>query len=244
MPLIKATFARAASIDPAQFHSLALRLEKISFELGQGVKVIAVDKDYPLLTVQAVVRGEREVRRFDDQQGKMVTEPSTVDREYYFYLDMDKGVAETPGGKRSLAIFADLLRRAGAGGELELTPMFVDVAAWARAMLKMHESAELGRLVIDNFYAEPKLIGRYSAKTVDNRLDLESLQGLGGNLHSIRLDFFEAGARRTVEARTDGVLTVTCADEDEAKEFAAGQRKLYLQHSMPADSARAAGEAS
>jgi hypothetical protein len=101
-------------------------------------------------------------------------------------------------------------------------------------MAKLYDTAQLAQLVLDMYYAEPKLIGRYSAKTVDNRLDPKLLSETGGHIRSLRMGFFHEGVRRTVELRADTVLSCTSSDEDDLELFFKQQRELALKYSSAA----------
>ena len=138
---------------------------------------------------------------------------------------------ELAPGKREqyLALFAELLKRCGAGG-VEIGEVKVDLIAWAREFIKLYETAQLGQLVLDRFYAEPKLTGRFTAKTVDNRIDLKAVEEAPGYLKSIRFSFYNYDARRSVEVRDDGVLSAGSSDDEELEQFFGEMARLYLKH--------------
>lgn len=234
MPQLKSSFARLTHTDPAQLEPLVQRLRKIGFELGEGHRVIGIDRRPPEFTMQVVMRRLREARHFDEAQDKFVAENVPVDRELYFNVDLRTGLAGTPGGKRDFAVLIELLKRAGAGRDLEAHPLVIDVHGWLLELLKMYETAQLAQVVIDSLFVEPRMIGRYSAKSVDNRLDLDYIQRVAGQLRSIRLGLFHDGVRRTVEARTDGTLVITSSDEEDAEHFFSEQRQVLLSHQIEA----------
>ncbi len=229
MPNAKTCFARLKGVDSSQLQALALRLSKISFDINCEYKVIGLDRDFPRLGLDVVARRPRTVRRFDDAQGKVVQEERNEDRIYHFTFDADSGMASTPGGRRDFVILLDLLKRSGVGGA-ELINLQVELTPWTREIMKMYDSAQLGNLVMDSLYLEPRLIGRYSAKTVDNRLDIKFIEENAGKLKSIRLKFFFEGMLRGVEARTDGVLVASSSDLDDLDHFATDMHKVFLKH--------------
>jgi hypothetical protein len=231
MPLSKLTFARLVPLDPSQATSLAQRLPRTAFEHGQGTKVIAVDRRGERLSVQLVNRRLREGQRYNEAENKMVAEQIANDREVFFNIDFAGGMAETPGSRRDFTLLLDAFKRSGAGTELEAQPIVVDIFPWAKEVLKMYETAQLANLVIDNYYVEPRLIGRYSAKAVDNRIDLAYLEEKAASLRSLRLGFFHEGLRRSVEARADGVLAVSSGEEEDLEHFVSEQRQILLKHS-------------
>lgn len=234
MPNAKTCFARLKGVEAGQLQALASRLQKISFDINCEYKVIGLDREFPRLGLDVVHRRPRRVRRYDDAEGKVVQEERNEDKIHEFTLDAEAHVASTPGGKRDFAILLDLLKRCGAGGA-EVVDVMVQLAPWAREIVKMYDSAQLGSLVLDSLYLEPRLIGRYSAKTVDNRLDLKFLDENAGKLRSIRLGFFVEGMRRSVEARGDGVVTVSSSDMDDLEHFAGEQHKLLLKFAAVED---------
>jgi hypothetical protein len=232
MPQLKSSFARLSHVDPSQLESLAQRLRRVDFELGEGHRVLAVDRKPPQLTVQVVARRLRDLRHFDEAGGKFVSERGPVDRELYFNIDFNTRIVATPGGKRDFGTLIELLRRAGGGRDLEVEPLVVDLSSWVKALLKMYETAQLGQLVLDSLFVEPRLIGRYSAKSVDNRLDLDYVEKVAGQLRSLRLGFYHEGSRRSVEARTDATLSISSSDEEDAEHFFDEQRQLLLSHQL------------
>jgi len=239
--MLKAAFGLLSPLDPAQIDSLASRLRKVDFEFGEGLKVIGVDKSAARhgsgarLTVELVQRRAREGRRFDDTENKVVSETRFEDRVLIFSLDFSSAIAETPGSFRDLGIFCEALKRAGGGREIEQQRLLVSLLPWVQEVAKMYETAQLGQVVVDNLFIEPRLIGRYTAKSVDNRLDMAYLQEVAGQLRSLRLGFFHEGVRRSVEARADGVLVVSASDEEDAEHFFNEQRQIILSHSSAAE---------
>jgi hypothetical protein len=234
MPNAKTCFTRLKGVDASQLQALALRLSKISFDINCEYKVIGLDRDFPRLNLDVVARRPRTVRRFDDTQGKVVQEERNEDRIYEFALDAENGMAHTPGGRRDFTILLDLLKRSGVGAA-ELVNLQVELTPWTREIVKMYDSAQLGNLVMESLYIEPRLIGRYSAKTVDNRLDLKFIEENAGKLKSIRLKFFFEGMLRGVEARTDGVLIASSSDLDDLEHFARDMHKVFLKHAEAAE---------
>lgn len=241
MPILKASFARVSGVSPSQQDSLAQRLQKVAFQYGEGLKVTGVDKEAarhgqgPRLVVEAVQRTLREARRFDDGQNKIVSERVASDRILSFDLDLESGIAQTPGGLRDMKALCELLRQAGGGKDVEEQHIAVDLLAWVKQTAKMYETAQLAQVVVDSLFIEPRLIGRYIAKSIDNRLDMAYLQEVAGQLRSLRLAFFHEGVRRSVEARVDGVLSISSSDEEDAEDFFREQRGVLLANSTVAD---------
>lgn len=237
MPILKASFARISGVAPAQQDSLAQRLLKVSFSYGEGLKVTAVDREAarrgqgPRLVIEAVERRLREARRFDDGQNRIVSERAASDRILSFDLDLDSGIAQTPGGLRDMKVLSELLRQAGGGKDIQEQQIAVDLLGWVKQTAKMYETAQLAQVVVDSLFIEPRLLGRYIAKSVDNRLDMAYLQEVAGQLRSLRLAFFHEGVRRSVEARVDGVLSISSSDDEDAEEFFTEQRSVLLGHS-------------
>ena len=64
-------------------------------------------------------------------------------------------------------------------------------------------------------------------------MDPKQLEELGGSLRSIRFAFFHQGVRRSVEARSNAVLSLTSADEEDLAEFSTEQERLLLKHARP-----------
>jgi hypothetical protein len=230
MPLLKTCFAKLKGFDPSEVQAVSTRLNKITFGLNLDMQVIGTDRTATQLNIEVATRRKREVDEFNDAKGTLTREERYEYKRHLFNADAGSGVAATPGAKRDFKLLTELLHRAGAAGA-ESENLIVDLQAWTQGLLKMYESAQLAQLVLENFCAEPKLIGRYTARTVDNRLDPKLLESPGGSLKAIRLSFFHDGVRRTVEARNDAVLTVTSADEDDLEHFASEQRQLLLKHS-------------
>jgi hypothetical protein len=230
MPARKASFIALNGVPAGAVQSLGSQLLKLSFGFDSDMQVLGVDKGRDSLTAEIVMRRERETLNFDPQANAFSTEKRYEYRRHLFTLDAASGIAETPGARRDFALFADALKRSGSGG-VDLEPLVTDVGAWAREMSKLYDTAQLAQLVLDMYYAEPKLIGRYSAKTVDNRLDPNLLQEPGGAIRSLRIGFFHEGARRTVELRADAVLSCTSGDEDDLEVFFKEQRTLALKYS-------------
>lgn len=233
MPVQKASFIQLSGVAAGQVQSLGAQLLKVGFGFESDMQVLGVDKARDSLTAELVLRREREALAFDPQANAFSTEKRYEYRRHLFTLDAASGIAQTPGAKRDFTLFAEALKRAGATG-VELQQLETDVTSWAREMAKLYDTAQLAQLVLDMYYAEPKLIGRYSAKTVDNRLDPALLQEPGGHIRSLRLGFFHEGARRTVELRADAVLSCTSADEDDLEIFFKEQRVLALKYSSTA----------
>ena len=229
MPTLKASYGRLKGFDPASLPALATRLAKVRFDMSSDTQVIGTDRGPGRLSVELALRREREGLAYDDAKGALVVHKGYEYARRYFTLEAESAVASTPGGRRDLTLFTELLKRCGAGG-VELLDLRCDMAAWARDFLHLYDSAQLGGLVIDNYYAEPKLMGRYAAKTVDNRIDLKLIGELAGKLRSIRFSFFYEGLRRSAEARVDGVLSVSSSDEEDVASFFGEQQRLYLKH--------------
>jgi hypothetical protein len=230
MPLRKASFIQFRGVAAGQTQNLASRLPKVAFGFDCDLQVLGVDRERDRLTAEVVVRREREALNFDATANAFSQEKRYEYRRHFFTLDSASGIGETPGAKRDFTLFVEALKRAGATG-VELEPLAADVAAWGGEMAKLYDTAQLAQLVLDMYYAEPKLIGRYSAKTVDNRLDPALLREPGGAIRSLRMGFFHEGVRRTVELRADAVLVCSSADEDDLEIFFKEQRALALKHS-------------
>jgi hypothetical protein len=231
----KASFARLKGVEAGALQTLSTRLHKISFDINCEYKVIALDRAFPRLGLDVVQRRPRRVRRYDDAQGKVVQEERSEDRLHYFLLDAAAGVASTTGGRRDLSILLELLKRAGAGAA-EIQPLAVELLPWLKELIKMYDAPQLGHLVVDNMFVEPRMLGRYTAKTLDNRLDLKFLEENAAKLRALKLGFFVEGLRRSVEARQDGVITVSSVDLDDLEHFAQEQHKLFLKHAaVPED---------
>ncbi len=226
---MKACFAKLAGVEAPSLTSLLQRLPKITFDANNDVQITGVDHRAPTLSFEAAVRKKASVTSFDASQNAVVTREDFAYRSVHFTLDAAQHVISTPGAKRDFTLAVELLKRAGAG-QAEAADLSVDLLAWARGLLKMYEDAQLNNIVLDGFYAEPKLIGRYSAKSVDNRLELKQLDEMAGQLRSLRYSFFHYGVRRSVEARADAVLSITTGEEDEIEHFFAEQAKLLLSH--------------
>lgn len=234
MPLLKTSFTALKGLDAGQMQPLAARLAKVTFGINSEIKVIGLDRDFPRLALDLVRRVARRVTRFDDNQNKLVSEERNEDRVFHFALDAQAGSASTPGARRDFNYLQVALRACGAG-QVEFPELRVDLFPWVKDLLKIYEAAQLAQCVVDNYYVEPRLIGRYSAKTVDNRLEMKFLEEHAGRLRSIRLGFFVEGMRRTVEARADAVISLTSSDEDDLEHFADQQRKLFLKHAALPD---------
>jgi hypothetical protein len=227
---MKACFARLEGVDPASLTSLKQRLPKITFDANNDVQVTGVDVRSGALSFEAALRKKVEVPEFSADKNALVTAEAYTYRRLLFTIEPASGVISTPGAKRDFNLGVELLKRAGAGNA-EVSELRLDLLSWARGLLKMYDDAQLNNIVLDAFYAEPKLIGRYSAKSVDNRLELKQLDDISGQLRSLRYGFFYYGVRRSVEARVDSVISVSSGEEDDLEHFFAEQAKLLLEHS-------------
>lgn len=232
MPALKTAYAQLKGLDASQLAQLSTGLAKVNFGLNSDLQVIGVDRNPARLTAEVAIRRKRQVQTYDETRGALVAEERYEYRRYLFTADAEAGVISTTGASRDLPTFVELLGRAGAPGA-ELAALQVDLVSWANALLKHHDTAQVAQVTIDSFYAEPKLIGRFSAKSVDNRLDPKQLEELGGSLRSIRFAFFHQGVRRSVEARGNAVLSLTSADEEDLAEFNTEQERLLLKHAKP-----------
>lgn len=226
---MKASFARLKGLEAAGLQALATRLRKVRFDINSESQVLGVDTAPNRLSFELAQRRERETLNFDDSKGVLTSQKGYEFSIRYFTLDAEAGVISTPHGKRDLNNCVELLKRCGIGGA-ELVELRCDLLAWTRDFLHLYDTAQLGGMVIDHYYTEPKLMGRFSAKTVDNRIDLKLVAELAGKLRSIRFGFFYEGLRRSAEARTDGVLSVSSSDEDDVESFFGEQSRLFLKH--------------
>lgn len=229
MPVLKNTFARLGGFDAAQLQPTATRLRKIVFDINSEEQVLGIDVEGNRLSAEIAVRRQREVPVFNELKKALISEKRYEYRSLLFSLDAASGIISTAGARRDLTLFTELLKRSGAGG-VELSDLKADLIAWSRAFLKLYDTAQLGQLVLDRFYAEPRLTGRFTAKTVDNRIDLKAVEEAPGHLKSIRFSFYHYDARRSVEARDDGVLSVSTSDDEDLGHFFAEMSKLYLKH--------------
>jgi len=229
MPTLKNTFARLGGFDAAQLQSTASRLGKVAFGINSEEQVLGVDVEGNRLTAEIAVRRQREVPVFNELKKALISEKRYEYRSLLFSLDSASGIVSTAGARRDLSLFAELLKRSGASG-VELADLKADLLGWSRAFLKLYETAQLGQLVLDRFYAEPKLTGRFTAKTVDNRIDLAAVEEAPGYLKSIRFSFYHYDARRSVDARDDGVLSVGSSDDEDLEHFFGEMAKLYLKY--------------
>jgi hypothetical protein len=238
MPLLKRSYCRLDGVDSGAIQSLAARLKKLSFSLNSDIQTLGVDAGRDSLGLEFAVRRKQQGQVFSEAEQKFVTATGYDYKRHYFELDGRSHIAATPGGFRDFKLLAAALKGAGATA-VEPRELTVDVAGWARDLLKHHDSAQLAAIVIEDFYSEDqqKLIGRYSAKSLDNRLEPGMLKPDTGSLKSLRLAYFEEGARKSVEVRANGVLSLTCSDEEELAQFLDEQRGLMLSHSSLADEA-------
>ncbi len=226
MPNLKCSFARLRGVGEGQLQTLSKRLSEVNFVKNPGMQVVGVDRAFPRLSFELVFRSEREGRRFDDAEGKLVVEKRYDDRVLFCTIDAKRELIFSPQGKRDLGLFTELLKQCGSGANTELIELEVDVVGWARQMLDMYNTAQLGQASFENFFVEPKMIGRYQAKTVDNQLNLDSLVNQPGRIRALRLSFFYEGTRRSAEVRRDGVLSVSSGDEEDLEHFFAEQLGL------------------
>ena len=233
MPIKKASFINITGVGSGAVQALASRLKKVGFGFNSDLQVIAVDLSADALAVEVALRREVQAITFDSENAKFTEDKRFEYKRYYFQLDAAKGLATTPGGKRDFKLLFELLGKCGQSGA-QSVELRVDVLAWTRAMLKMYDSAQLGSVVVDDFFSEPKMLGRYSAKSVDNSIDWNFLENSSGSLRSVRLGFFTDGVRRSVEARVDAVLSVTSSDEDDLDGLYSEQQQLLLSHSTVA----------
>lgn len=228
MPIKKASFTKITGVGSGAIQALASRLKKVGFGINSDMHVIAVDQGADALRIEVALRREVQGTTFDSDKGNFIEDKRFEYKQHFFQLDAEKGLASTPGGKRDFKLLFDLLARCGQSGA-EAVDLRVDVLAWTRALLKMYDSAQLGSVVVDDYFSEPKMLGRYSAKSVDNSIDWNFLEN-SGSLRSVRLGFFHDGVRRSVEARVDAVLSVTSGDEDDLDDLFNEQQKLMLTH--------------
>ena len=223
---------RLKGVESGALQALSTRLAKVRFDMNSDSQVIGVDRHPDKLTVEIALRREREGLAFDDAKSTLVAQKGYEYSRRLLTLDAAAGIGCTPNSKRDLAQFAELLKKCGAP-QAEFLPLLVDLAAWTREFLRYsNDTAQLAQVIVDSFYAEPKLIGRFAAKTVDNRLELKLLTELAGKLRSIRLSYFYEGVRRTVEARADGVLSCTSTAEEDLEGFFDEQTRLYLKFAV------------
>ncbi|MEZ5337651.1 MAG: hypothetical protein R3F46_05245 [bacterium] len=226
MPNMKCSFARLRGVGEGQLQALAKRLSEVNFVKNPGMQVVGIDREFPQVSFELVVRTEREGRRYDDEEGKLIVEKRYDDRVLFCTFDARRELMYTPQGKRELGLFTEVLKQCGSGGGTELIELEVDVVGWTREMLKMYDTAQLGLASFDHFFVEPKMIGKFQAKTVDNQLNLDALTSQPGRIRSIRLSFFYEGTRRTAEVRRDGVLSVSSGAEEDLEHFFGEQLRL------------------
>ena len=234
MPLKKASYARIAALDAGSAGAIAGRLKKISFGLNSDVHVVSASHSGSELAVELAVRREVEGQTFDSDKGRFVGEKRYDYRQLQFEIDTASALARTPGARRDLGPLVEQLRRCGASSA-EVVDLRVDMLAWTEAFLRMYQTAQFGAMVVDDYFTEPRLIGRYAAKSVDNRLDLEFTRRHAGQLRSMRFAVFAEGVRRSVEVRRDMVLSVTSAEEEDLENFFEEQEKLLKSHSSVSD---------
>ena len=229
---MKSTFARMKGLPEGSLQAVASRLKKVRFDLNRDIQVLATDVEPTKLTIEALQRKKREAPTFDDTKQQVVNEERYEYRGLLFVLDAQNLIASTPGGKRDFSLLHDLLNTAGAG-DVDIEPLSVDLIAWVKAFMKMYDVLQLGQIVVDGFYSEEhKLSGRYAAKTLSGQLDPSILPDLPGQLRSIRFGFHHYDARRSIEARADGVLTVGSSDDEDVPDFFKEQRPLFLKHGL------------
>jgi len=236
MPMLKRSYCRLDGVEPAAIQTLATRLRKLTFSVNSDMQTLGVDTGKDTLGVEFAVRRKQSGQVFSEAEQKFVSATGYDYKRLYFEIDSRAGTASTPGAFRDFSMLAAALKGAGATGA-EAHALQVDVAGWARDLLKRHDSAQLAGIVLDDFFSEgqQKLIGRYSAKSVDNRLEPGMLKPETGSLKSLRLTYFEEGIRKSVEVRAGGVLSLTSSDEEELAPFLAEQGKLMLNHSSLAE---------
>jgi len=237
MPICKGSFATFPAYS-GDIINIAARLRNVDFEFGEGIKCIAADRNRTwiagaaaVLECEIVQRKAVETIKYDDAESKLLTVKTVREKVNTFRYDPATGIAETAGSFRDFAIFAEAMQRSGAGKDFEPRPMLVDMLAWVQAVVAMYPTAQLGRVVVDNLYVEPRCIGQYSAKTVDNRLDMAYLETVAGQIRSIKLAFFDEGCRCSIEATAKATLTVTSSDEEDVDHLFIEQRAVMLEHS-------------
>lgn len=208
-------------------------LRVVDFEFGEGLKCIGADVDRGNLTVELVQRRQAEVRKFDDAEDKLIIQKRVKEKVQMFTLYPD-GYATTPGSFRDFAMFSEAMRRVGFP-DFEPRVVVVEMLPWVKQIAKMYPTAQLGNLVLDNVFQEPRMIGQYAAKSVDNRLDMAYLQEMAGQIKSVKVGFFHEGVRRSVEAAAKGVLTVTSSDEEDLDHFFAEQYAVLLENATSAE---------
>ncbi len=207
--------------------NLALRLKLVQFGMERDWQTLGVDVTPSSLSVELLWRKECERIEYDATGNKAIVVKSYKYALRAFTIDAARGYISTPNAHRDLGrFFADVLQPLVAPNA-SLSLPHIDLSAWARAFIsQVADHAQLGNIVLDQFYAEPKLLGRYGAKAIDNRLDLNALADK--KLRSLKLAFYEEGAKRSVEARTDGVLTCTGGDAEALEHFMDAQTRLYI----------------
>lgn len=232
MPMLKRSYCRLDGVEPGAIQTIATRLRKLAFSVNSDMQTLGVDTGKDTLGVEFAVRRKQSGQVYSEAEQKFVSATGYDYKRLYFEIDAKAGIASTPGAYRDFSLLAAALKSVGASN-VEAQALHIDVAGWAKELLKHHDSAQLAAIVLDDFYSEDqqKLIGRYSAKSVDNRLEPAMLKPQTGNLKSLRLSFFDAGVRKSVEVRANGVLSLTCSDEEELAPFLEQQSRLMLERS-------------
>lgn len=233
MPSMKQTHCRLSTTDASTAKGYGNKLRRLRLVDGEGLQVVAIDNvGTPDLALDVVERKVKYLRRLDPATGKVSDVKENVDREFSVTVDLGTGLCTTPGGKRNLKLLVEMLQACGASEELTLYPVIIDLVAFVRSILARIDGPQLGTLTLDNLYVGKQLIGRFSAKSIDHRVDLTYLESVAGQIKGIKLGWFEDGAKRTVEVRSDGTLTAGVGKDEDPEDFFEAMLTLMFRHEI------------
>jgi hypothetical protein len=208
MPLLKRTFAHL-SIDQPRFKAA---LPNVKFAAGCNLNVVNLSDGADEFSFTLVVRKETDFPRLLD--GKRVIETINKDRFRDVTLHLD-GTLELQSTRDMKLIWALVTRCGFSDLEVSGGGRDVHLLKWAKEIMEAHEFVQLGGVQIDGMRVDPTLMGRYTAKTIDNRVVMSFLEENQRNLSSVKLAWFDMGLKQTLTAHQNGTLEATCKDSEE-----------------------------
>jgi hypothetical protein len=222
MPIIKQAYCHFSA--PAAKVLEKLPLLEIN-PSNQEYTYLSRDHDGDNLGIEILHRQKIVSNLWNDEQRKF--NPREIIREKLLAFNIRDGFVELPS-TRAAKHFAAVMGYIGMAAYI-IMPVEVNLLNWLKSSLMLHSSSRL-RNVIINGVRDESFIGKFDAKTVDKRIDMNYILEHAYGLRSIKIGWFDDGMKCGVTASQNGKLECCCRDYDMLVDLFDRERRLLLQH--------------
>jgi hypothetical protein len=224
MPIKKHAYCHCR-VEPSELLVALLKLDLLPASEFKSINR-AFDATADSLEFEILRRWTKPVRTWVDETGEFSLENQQQEKLLEFKLR--DGIMQMPS-TRSIKQLAQVM--AGNGlADVPLALVNINLVDWLKATLMAHDGSQLGGLTLHGFPADNQLMGKFDAKSFDNRVHMDYISVHAHQLTSVKIGWFDDGIKHSVQVSANGKLECGCKDPDMLLDHYDRERKLMLKY--------------